>query len=65
MSFQGVCQVCEAAPADHSCEQCGALVCEKHFDEGIGVCVQCASRVRGGDDVRGGDVARDDYDVLR
>ena len=61
MSFQGVCQVCESALADRTCDQCGAFVCDRHFDADTGVCVSCASRIRGGDDV-GGD---DDFDVLR
>ena len=64
MSFQGVCQVCESAPADRTCDGCGALVCDRHFEDDVGVCVQCASRVRGGGDIRSGDGAGD-FDVMR
>ncbi len=42
MSMTGVCQICEASTATHTCESCGNLVCDEHFDESAGVCIQCA-----------------------
>ena len=42
MSVTGLCSICEAAPARHMCEHCGALVCDDHFDQRVGVCVNCA-----------------------
>jgi hypothetical protein len=46
MSVTDVCQVCESAPGRHTCPQCGALVCDDHFDRASGLCVQCVSAVR-------------------
>ena len=43
MSVGGLCQLCEAAPAESQCGQCGSLVCERHFERSSGHCVQCAS----------------------
>ncbi|MFB6070949.1 MAG: hypothetical protein ABEJ76_07980 [Halanaeroarchaeum sp.] len=43
MSVQGLCQVCESAPATFACERCGALVCEDHYVDGRGLCRSCAS----------------------
>jgi len=42
MSVTGLCDVCEDRTAAHSCPQCGAVVCEKHFDEEFEVCLRCA-----------------------
>lgn len=41
MSVAGLCQICEAARADHRCARCGSLVCEDHYDADHGVCVDC------------------------
>lgn len=43
MSVEGLCQVCEAAPADYQCRRCGALVCTAHYDEETGLCTDCAA----------------------
>ena len=43
MSVSGLCSVCEARQASHSCDNCGALVCEEHYDESRGFCAECAS----------------------
>ncbi|WP_199174700.1 hypothetical protein [Halegenticoccus soli] len=51
MSVTGVCQICEAAEATHACDQCGTLVCERHYDREHGVCVRCAASLGGEDDV--------------
>jgi hypothetical protein len=45
MSVTGLCQVCEGAEADHQCPRCGALVCGTHYEDGKGVCVDCAAAV--------------------
>ncbi|MFB6125447.1 MAG: zinc finger HIT domain-containing protein [Halanaeroarchaeum sp.] len=46
MSVQGLCQVCESAPAKYACERCGALVCADHYDADVGLCTSCAAASR-------------------
>ena len=46
MSVQGLCQICEAAPATFQCSRCGALVCEAHYDRSSGLCTDCAAETR-------------------
>ncbi|WP_226023293.1 hypothetical protein [Halomicrobium salinisoli] len=45
MSVTGLCEICEAPSVEHTCDRCGQLVCERHFDEDAGVCVECASEM--------------------
>lgn len=45
MSVEGLCQICESAPAKHRCRRCGALVCSSHYDETTGLCTDCAAAV--------------------
>ncbi|WP_435144576.1 zinc finger HIT domain-containing protein [Halobaculum sp. P14] len=47
MSMTGVCQICEAAEARFTCDNCGALVCADHYDEQTGCCVECAQSMPG------------------
>jgi ribosomal protein L37AE/L43A len=30
---------------DHTCDRCGRLVCDRHWDEDIGMCVECGAEV--------------------
>lgn len=46
MSVTGLCQVCEAAPANYQCDRCGILVCSAHYDEATGLCIDCARETR-------------------
>jgi len=46
MSTVGICQVCNAAAASHTCEHCGSLVCEQHYDRQQGLCHQCLAGQR-------------------
>ncbi len=64
MSISGLCQVCESREANHSCENCGALVCEMHYDDDLHYCTDCAAGIdtgeenhpsRGEDDLPGDD----------
>ncbi|WP_187347728.1 hypothetical protein [Haloplanus rubicundus] len=48
MSVTTLCQICESATAKHTCDACGAAVCAEHYDRGLGMCVSCAARTRGG-----------------
>jgi hypothetical protein len=54
MSVSGLCQICESRPAEERCPNCGTLACSAHYDEGLGLCADCASQARpgpGNDDV--------------
>jgi len=44
MSVTGLCHVCEAAPASHTCPRCGRAVCEDHWDDDADI---CTARARG------------------
>ena len=57
MSVSGLCEVCQRPEVDHTCDRCGQLVCDRHFDEETGVCVECVAEVGrpGGVRERGGD----------
>lgn len=65
MSVTGMCDVCEARTAEHSCPQCGANVCEKHFDREFELCMTCAPT--GGASPPGSrpDVTDDDVDTFQ
>ncbi|MFC6787801.1 hypothetical protein ACFQFH_18695 [Halobaculum halobium] len=43
MSTTGLCQICERATASHSCRQCGAVVCEDHWDADRRLCADCTA----------------------
>jgi len=45
MSVSGLCELCERPDVDHGCDRCGRLVCDRHWAEDAGVCVECASEV--------------------
>lgn len=51
MSVTGLCQICESAEADHTCDRCGAVVCDSHFDSQRGICSQCLTELPSGQDV--------------
>jgi len=45
MSVTGLCDVCGEANANHVCDRCGSLVCDRHWDAATGFCVDCAVAV--------------------
>jgi len=45
MSVAGLCELCERPDVDHTCDRCGRLVCDRHWDEDIGMCVECGAEV--------------------
>jgi hypothetical protein len=47
MSVAGPCEICLTGTVEHTCDRCGALVCERHFDETSGLCVDCAAESGG------------------
>ncbi|AZH26869.1 zinc finger HIT domain-containing protein [Haloplanus aerogenes] len=46
MSVTTLCQVCESATANYTCDACGAAVCAEHYDRAAGLCVSCAAGSR-------------------
>jgi hypothetical protein len=48
MSVSGLCDICERPDVDHGCDRCGRLVCDRHWDDRRGVCVDCRADVGGG-----------------
>jgi Na+-transporting NADH:ubiquinone oxidoreductase subunit NqrB len=46
MSVSGSCEVCATGEAQSTCDRCGKLVCEDHYDETTGYCTECASMVK-------------------
>jgi hypothetical protein len=50
MSVSGLCAVCNRPDVEHTCDRCGSLVCDRHWDAETGFCVECAAEVgRSGD----------------
>lgn len=45
MSVSGLCEICTQGEVTHTCDRCGRLVCDDHFDEETGLCVECAAEV--------------------
>lgn len=48
MSVSGSCEICVTGEVRHTCTRCAQLVCEEHFDDETGLCVECLSDVGGG-----------------
>lgn len=51
MSVSGLCQICEVKEGRFTCDNCGAVVCEDHYDDDVGLCLDCARAARGGGDI--------------
>lgn len=47
MSVSSPCEICGKADVQHACDRCGQLVCEKHFEKGLGLCLECSAEVGG------------------
>lgn len=47
MSVSGPCQLCGRSEIEDSCTRCGKLVCERHYEEDSGWCVDCDTESRG------------------
>jgi len=45
MSVPSPCEICNRADVDHVCDRCGQLVCSRHFDEDVGLCIECAAAI--------------------
>jgi len=46
MATVGSCHICGAAGTTNTCEQCGGLVCERHYDRSTGLCRDCLAGQR-------------------
>jgi hypothetical protein len=57
MSVSSPCEICATADVRHTCDQCGRLVCDRHFDDDTGFCVECAAAL--GRDERSPDGTQD------
>lgn len=47
MSATGLCEICQRPDVDHTCDRCGLLVCDRHFDAQRGVCAECVAELTG------------------
>lgn len=47
MSVSGNCEICVTGEVSHTCSRCAQMVCDEHFDEETGLCVECLSDVGG------------------
>lgn len=45
MSVSGPCEICNNAEVSHTCNRCAQLVCDRHYDEDVGYCVECATEL--------------------
>ena len=45
MSVSSPCEICNRAGVEATCDRCGKLVCGKHFEEELGMCIECAADV--------------------
>jgi hypothetical protein len=67
MSVASPCEICHTADVKHTCDRCGQLVCDRHFDDETGLCVECVADVGRGDrePVPGGEDMPDGVDTYR
>ena len=64
MSVTGLCTVCGREGVEHTCDRCGSLVCDRHYEPSVGFCVECAGEV-GGSHQPGETNQPDDGDTYR
>ncbi|WP_423999468.1 hypothetical protein ACOZ4I_11030 [Haloarcula salina] len=65
MSVAGLCELCGRPEVDHGCDRCGQLVCDEHWSEDTGLCVECAADAGRPDDRRVPEDAPDGVDTYR
>jgi hypothetical protein len=64
MSVTGLCQICATAEAEESCQRCGKLVCERHYENSVEQCAECTAG-GGGQPVPDTDGLPDGVDTYR
>lgn len=47
MSVSSPCEICGRADVSEACDRCGQLVCDRHFEEETGLCLDCSAEVGG------------------
>ena len=52
MSVSSPCEICNRADVEAVCDRCGQLVCSRHYDEKLGLCIECAAEVSNGENDR-------------
>jgi hypothetical protein len=66
MSVSSPCEICTRADVEHSCDRCGRLVCDRHFDDSVGFCTECADSATDGREHRpSGEEMPDGVDTFR
>lgn len=65
MSVSSPCEICNRADVDGACDRCGKLVCDRHFDDDLGLCLECAAAVDDDGTVPGRDEMPDGVDTYR
>ncbi|MFC7074532.1 hypothetical protein ACFQJ7_09150 [Halovenus rubra] len=45
MSVSAPCEICGSADVSETCNRCAKLVCDRHFNEETGYCVECAAEI--------------------
>jgi hypothetical protein len=63
MSVTGLCQICTSIEAEKSCQLCGKIVCERHFEDALEQCVECSTE--DGDPVSDSEELPDGVDTYR
>ena len=48
MSVSSPCEICNRADVEHACDRCSRLVCDRHVDDELGLCIECAAAVTDG-----------------
>ena len=68
MSVSSPCEICNRADVAAGCDRCSKLVCQRHYDEELGLCLECADDVTDSGDRRHvpeGDDLPDGVDTYR
>lgn len=66
MSVSGLCEICQTPDVDYTCDRCGQLVCDEHFDENVGFCVECAAEIADPTEpIQGQDPDHEDVDTYQ
>ncbi len=48
MSVSSPCEICNRASVTGICDRCQQMVCSRHYDDDLGLCIECAAEVTEG-----------------